>query len=225
MLLNVRLSMSVNNVVATEFEYQYYGFNKSEIITNLIKIGAKRKDAFLFRVMCFNPNSDKRDAYLRVRDEGHRITKTFKYKEVDGIFDIEDEIIIDDFDKGCQALFDKGYEKSHYYEKIREIWIHPDAEIVFDQMAGQDEIMEIESHTLEQLNETAIKLGVEPKLLPVRHQYEYHYGIVLKNVDITFKTAFDQLTKNEPKMNHDLLKYICNLHLQMYNDLMNRKIN
>ena len=60
-----------------EYEYRFNSYNKKEIISKLKDLGAKYYGTFKFRVMVFTDsiNSEK---YIRVRDEGHRITMTIK---------------------------------------------------------------------------------------------------------------------------------------------------
>ena len=60
-----------------EYEYRFNSYNKKEIISKLKDLGAKYYGTFKFRVMVFTDsiNSEK---YIRVRDEGHRITMTVK---------------------------------------------------------------------------------------------------------------------------------------------------
>ena len=126
-----------------EYEYRFNNYNKKEIITKLKELGAKYFGTFKFRVMVFTDsiNSEK---YIRVRDEGHRVTMTVKNNLTDK-FPVENEVIINDFDEGVNILLAVGCKKKYYYEKYREIWNLKNSEIIFDMNPGIPELMYVES--------------------------------------------------------------------------------
>ena len=76
--------------------------------------GAEYYGTFKFRVMVLVDymNSEK---YIRVRDEGHRVTMTIKNNLTDK-FPVENEIIINDFDEGINLLLALHCKKKYYYE-------------------------------------------------------------------------------------------------------------
>jgi len=207
--------------MSLEYEYQYYKHDKSQIIPLLKSIGAKKKGAFLFRVMVFKHPLNEPNTYLRVRDEGHRITMTHK-TNTNKEFPNENEIIINDFDQGCQILLGIGAIQLFYYEKIREIWDHKDAEIVFDTAPGRPEIMEIESPTKAKLNKIAVKLGLEPRSDPPVDLYKETYNITLNNISLTFKNAKKELLKLVKKNRPELIRLLKE-HNDVYKKLMKSK--
>ena len=207
--------------MSLEYEYQYYMHDKKKIIPLLKSIGAKKKGAFLFRVMVFKHPLDESNSYLRVRDEGHRITMTYK-TNTNKEFPLENEIIINDFDSGCNILLGIGATKLFYYEKIREIWEHNDAEVVFDTAPGRPEIMEIESPTKKQLNKFAIKLELEPHSDTLVDLYKEAYGISLNNVSLTFKNAKKELLKLVKKNKLELIRLLKE-HNDVYKKLIKSK--
>lgn len=81
-----------------EYEYQFYNYDKPTIIKSMKKIGFTKKGQFIFRIMIFTHPNKKAYTYIRIRDEGHRITLTYKTKDPKSIFDNEDEVIIDMFE-------------------------------------------------------------------------------------------------------------------------------
>ena len=207
------------NSANLEYEYQYYGYNKSLVVDKMLQLGAVKQGRYLFRVMVFTPPNTRPNSYLRIRDERHRVTQTFKYRDEGCEFERELEVIIDDFDNGCNILLNIGHTKAHYYEKIREIWNLDDAEIIFDTMPGKpEEIMEIECHSLEKLNEIAIKLGFNTKSTQDREHYTFHYGIVMNHTDVAFETAETVLLPMATK-NKDKLLELINYHKTLYYEL------
>jgi hypothetical protein len=59
-----------------EFEHAFYDFDKKEIISKMKEMKGKHKGTFLFRVQILIHPHDAPGTYIRVRDEGHRITMT-----------------------------------------------------------------------------------------------------------------------------------------------------
>ena len=199
-----------------EYEYRYVNFNKKKI-TSLIKAnGGVKKGMFLFKIYVFTHPTEK-NMYIRVRDEGYKITMTTKVSN--GEFDEENEIIIDNYQTGIAILLGLGCKKKYTYEKIREIWNLPNCEIVFDTNPGRVDIMEIECTKLSDLKKN-IKLL---ELVDVSHDdfddndlYKNMFGIDLnkKQFDSTFsninsvlkplvtknKTQFNQLIKFQKQM-------------------------
>ena len=127
-----------------EYEYQFRNYDKAKLIKEMKHLGAKKKGDYLFRVNVFEHPNKIEDTYIRVRDEGFRITMTYKYQPLNKFAD-ENEIIIDDFDEAITILNNLGCKTKHYYEKIREIWNLDNCEVVFDTIPCNPEIMEIEA--------------------------------------------------------------------------------
>jgi len=127
-----------------EYEYQFRNYDKSKLIKQMKQLGAKKKGDYLFRVNVFEHPNKIPDTYIRVRDEGFRITMTYKYQPLNKFAD-ENEIIIDDFDEAITILNNLGCKTKHYYEKIREIWNLDNCEIVFDTIPCNPEFMEVEA--------------------------------------------------------------------------------
>ena len=171
-----------------EYEYAFFDFDKKEIIKNIVKNKGKHQGTFLFRVQVFIHPLDKQGTYIRVRDEGHRITMTYKYKDPNAKFENESEITIDNFDTAVEMLLGIGCKKKYYYEKIREIWTLKNTEIVFDSNPGIDDRMEIESKTKKELNDMVKIFNVKP--IDRADRYMDLFGITIpKTLDLTFKNA------------------------------------
>jgi adenylate cyclase class IV len=187
--------------MSKEYEYRFNNYNKSDIIATLKDLKAKYFGTFKFRVMVFTDsvNSEK---YIRVRDEGHRVTMTIKNNLTDK-FPIEHEIIINDFDIGVKMLLELNCKKKYYYEKYREIWNYKNTEIIFDMNPGIPELMEVESSTKKELDIVCKKLELDMNNYQGFSNNETYlnlFGIVIpKALDLTFKNAKKELkpTKNK----------------------------
>ena len=185
-----------------EYEYRFNDYNKKDIITKLKELKAKYFGTFKFRVMVFTDsiNSEK---YIRIRDEGHRVTMTVKNNLTDK-FPIENEVIINDYDEGIKIFLQLGCNKKYYYEKYREIWHYKNSEIIFDMNPGIPELMEVESSTKKELDILCKKLELNItnyKGFANSTRYNDLFGISIdpKTLNLTFKSALKELkpTKNK----------------------------
>jgi len=184
-----------------EYEYRFNNYNKKDIISKLKELDAKYLGTFKFRVIVFidQNNSEK---YIRVRDEGYRVTMTIKNNLTDK-FPIENEVIINNFDEGINILLQLNCKKKYYYEKYREIWNYKNSEIIFDMNPGIPELMEVESSTKKELDILCKKLDLNISNyqgFSNNIMYSELFGITIpKTLDLTFKNAGKELkpTKNK----------------------------
>ena len=141
-----------------EYEYVFRNYNKKKLIETIKQNGGYKVGHYIFKVMVFLHPLNEDGTYIRVRDEGHRITMTFKYTGKKVKFSDEHEIIIDNFDSAVNILLGVGCKTKYYYEKLREIWNIKNSEVVFDINPGIPERMEVESPTLKELDNLTKKL-------------------------------------------------------------------
>ena len=191
-----------------EYEYQFRNYDKVKLIQDMKQLGAKKKGEYLFRVNVFEHPNKIKDTYIRVRDEGFRITMTYKYQPLNKFAD-ENEIIIDDFEEAIMILNNIGCKTKHYYEKIREIWTLGNCEIVFDTVPCNPEIMEVEANKKKDLLNLIKKLDLEQyKSNKLEHSILFElFGFTIPKSDkeITFnntKKLFGKLvSKNKTLFN------------------------
>lgn len=200
-----------------EYEYNFHKFNKILIMKKLKEIGAVKKGVFLFKVQVFNLPNNK-NGYLRVRDEGYRITMTHKNTGPLNKFQFENETIIDSFDEGINILLNLGCIKKYYYEKIREIWTFMNSEIVFDTMPGLPDIMEIESLTKKELNKVTKMMGLEIEPLQDKIiSYKHLYNVDLTKISNIKKfTNIKKLLIPHVKKNKTLFERIVDKQMVLY---------
>lgn len=196
-----------------EYEYTFIDYDKNLIIDNIKKLGGIKQGIYLFRVMVFIHPKDQSNNYMRVRDEGFRISMTYK-NNLDKKFSNEYEVDIDNFDTGIKILLGLGCKKKYYYEKIREIYYIKDTMIAFDLNPGKTERMEVESKDLKTLTSIVKKLGLNEKNRCIEgvtpNMYKELFGIKIpSNVDLTFinmKKVLKPLVKKNMKEFEQLIK-------------------
>jgi len=164
----------------------------------------------------------KEGTYIRVRDEGHRITMTYKFKDDKSKFTNEEEIIINNFDSAVNILLGIGCTKKYYYEKLREIWNLKNSEIAFDNAPGSPEDMEIESPTKKELDQIVKLLDIKQYLVgekPIISIYD-EFGIIIpKTIDLTFNNIKKELLKLVKKNKEKFIKLI-DKQKKMYKSLI-----
>lgn len=190
-----------------EYEYSFYDFDKKDILSKIKSLNFTHKGTFLFKVQTFYHPLNLPNTYIRVRDEGHRITMTHKlqFKE----FENETEVNVDNFNLAVKLLENVGCKKRYYYEKIREIWTNKDIEVVFDTNPGTIIRMEVEATTKKDLNTTIKSLGLTNLQHDHSNKYLEVFGIeVPKNIDLTFNNVEKELLPLVKKNKKQFVKLV-----------------
>ena len=148
-----------------EYEATFTKVDKAEIREKLMKAGAEllRPEFFQKRATFNLPGGHEiRGGWLRVRDEGDKITLSFKV--VDGN-KIENQkeiyLIIDNFENACDILQAIGCSKKSYQETKRELWKISDIEITIDEWPFLEPFIEIEGSSEQAVKKVARELGFE----------------------------------------------------------------
>ncbi len=170
----------------TEFEAKFYPVEPNVIRTKLQEIGATlEQPERLMRMQVFNkhlnPNIDC--DYIRVRDEGDKVTMSAKtHAKAEGNLADQKEIniIVSDFETAVALLEKAGLVKGDYQEKLRETWTLDDAEIVIDTWPSLEPYVEVEAPSEEKVRVVAEKLGLswEDRIITsVMEIYSTKYGL------------------------------------------------
>jgi adenylate cyclase class 2 len=166
--------------MSKEIEKRFFNFDRLEIERILKNLGAVKKGIFLFKIIQYKSNPPIKT--LRLRDEGHRITFTIKEKTND--FDLENEVIVNNFKEMRTMLNKLGHKEKYYMEKIREIYDIGDAELIFDHYPGLPGYIEIEAPTEKKLNELIEKFGLN------QNEKYGNFSIMYKEL---YQTGIDDL--------------------------------
>jgi predicted adenylyl cyclase CyaB len=213
--------------MSLEYEYRYKTYDKKKIINKLKKLGGIKHGHWIFRVMVFIHPLEESNTYIRIRDEGHRITMTFK-KNMNKQFVTEHEVIINNFDEGVNILYGLGCKKKFYYEKMREIWQVSNTEICWDTNPGRFyDLMEIESESKKELHDIIEKLGLteapHDDFSEVELMKEY-FGITIpKNIDLTFSTETKNILYKIVTKNKKIFNELMDSQIKIYNKLLKLK--
>ena len=148
-----------------EYEAKFININKDSIRDRLKKIGAKLvKPEFLQKRIAFDlPEGYKTNvSWARVRDEGDKITMSFKSVDGDKIHNQKEICLkVDNFKEAENFLTAIGCKAKSYQENKREIWNFDGTEITIDGWPFLDPFIEIEGESEEKVKSVSEKLGFD----------------------------------------------------------------
>ncbi len=152
----------------TEYEATFVNIDKDEIREKLKSVGAVLvKPETLMKRYTFNlPDGlDLSDRFARVRDEGDKITLSFKIVGEKGMINIEDQkeicLKIDNFNNGADFLRALGCMEKAYQESKREIWKIKETEICVDEWPFLEPFVEVEGPSEKEVKDVSEKLGFD----------------------------------------------------------------
>ncbi len=174
----------------TEIEAKFLNINKDSIRNKLIEIGATlvRPEFDQKRINFQLPQEKRSDhKWLRVRDEGDKITLSLKAILGEGIFDQREiSLKIDNFDSGVRLLESIGCLKKGFTFTRRELWKLLDTEITIDTWPFFEPFIEIEGLSEKSVEKVASKLGLnfqEAVFGSVGSLYQNKYNISLDEIE------------------------------------------
>ena len=218
-----------------EYEARFLDIDRDEIIQKLKSLKAvQKRPATLYKRSVFGLCDVKR-GFVRVRDEGDKVTMTAKiYK--DAKFPEEYELTIkDEFDNGKAFLSALNLNEKSYHETIREKWRLPYrgreelCEVAIDVIPGLPVYIEVECKSKKDLN-TAVKLlGLNRKNMRYGGYgkvFAEYYGMAENDINneipsITFGNIKTELA-NYVKKNLELLDKMSKEHLDIYSRVKNK---
>ena len=181
----------------TEFEAKFYPVEKEKIRQKLKTIGANLvySERKMKRVIFdYVTNPQLQCHYLRVRDEGNRITFSAKTHQPEGgqLADQKEDVVsVDNFDKTVEIIKLSGLKQSHYQETLRETWELAGAEITIDTWPWLETYSEIEAASEEAVKTAADKLG-----------FRWHEKIITSVTEIFAKVYNLSLAEATKKIAH-----------------------
>ncbi len=151
----------------TEIEAKFLDVSIDGIRAQLQQLGAELKVPMrhMRRDLIEEAHHAAENSFIRIRDEGDKITLTFKRRlEGDEAATItstqELETTVGDFDTTVKIFAEAGWNYITYQESRRETWMLDDVEIVIDEWPWIQPYIEIEADTEQKVEQTAEKLGL-----------------------------------------------------------------
>ncbi len=171
--------------MAIEFETRILDIKKEDIISKLKSIGAKEVFSNKFRRYVFDFDSTG-SRWIRLRDEGHRSTLTYKSRQNTSITGTEEyETVIGDFDTAALIIKQIPFENIYYQENKRTMFKLNDIEFCIDEWPRIPAFLEVESNSEEKVLEGLKLLDLENSNHSNNSIVDVykHYGIELHDIN------------------------------------------
>lgn len=175
----------------TEIEAKFLNVNHDQLRSKLKNIGATCKQPMRTMKRAIMDYPDRRlqtsqDGWIRVRDEGDKITLTYKESNdttVDGAREIE--LIIDSYDLAIEMFKAIGLVVESEQETKRESWIVDGCQVELDEWPWLKPYFEIEGPDEEAIKKVAEKLG-----------YKWSEA-VFGSTTVAYKVEYPGITESE----------------------------
>lgn len=151
-------------IMKTEVEVKFTGVHHDSVRNKLSEVNAVliHPMRLMKRVTIDNPSMKSKDAFLRVRDQGDKITITYKqFDELSVSGAKEIEIVVNNFEYAVALLAAAGLEHGSFQESKRETWKLGDVTIELDEWPWLNPYIEIEGPDEKSVREIADKLGFD----------------------------------------------------------------
>ena len=151
--------------MATEFEATFTNINKSALRKILQGAGATLiREEFLQKRLVFNlPRGHETEGgWLRIRDEGDKITMSLKVidgKKIENQREIY--LKVSDFDQAVLLLTTIGCQQKAFQESKRELWKLGEVEITLDEWPFLEPFCEVEGPSELAVKKAADKIGFD----------------------------------------------------------------
>ena len=169
-----------------EIEVKFLDVDFDKIREELKKAGAVCESPMrlMRRSLIEMPHHQSVHGFVRIRDEGNRVTMAYKQRDdeshIQGTKEIEVEV--SDFDGTVKLLEAAGWPSMTYQESKRETWKLGVAEIVLDEWPWIPPYIEIEAPDEATVKVTSEKLGF---------QWE---DAIIGSVDVIYNREFPDMT-------------------------------
>jgi adenylate cyclase, class 2 len=151
----------------TEIEVKFIAVDIDDVRQRLKKLGAECEQPMrlMRRVLIEQPDHEANHSFIRIRDQGDKITLTFKRRakrSPDKIDDTKEiEVEVGNFEDTVELFKEAGWPHKTYQENRRETWMLDGAEVVIDEWPWLSPQIEIEAEDEATVRAAAAKLGFD----------------------------------------------------------------
>ena len=174
-----------------EIEAKFLDVDTAALRAKLAEVGAKKEhpEILMKREVFDYPNLrlEKIGGWVRVREEGDKITLSYKQlndRTLHGTQEVT--LFVDDFKKACKFLIALGLEKKAHQETKREKWFLDDVEITIDTWPWIPTFVELEGPSEAMLRDVAQKLVFDWRHAmhgSVETAYQKYYDFTEQEID------------------------------------------
>lgn len=149
----------------SEIEAKFIQIDIEDVRGRLRAAGAELSQPMrlMRRNIFHNPHMSAKDGYVRVRDEGNKITITYKqFDDQDSINGVREvETTVANYDAVVAILEQTGLANDSYQETKRETWTLDGVEVVLDVWPWLDPFIEIEGPSEDAVRQVAEALDFD----------------------------------------------------------------
>lgn len=182
-----------------EYEATFTNIDKENVRSRLRNAGASLvKEEFLQKRTTFNPPKDSpiKNSWVRVRDEGDKVTASIKALHGDAIEDQKEiDIEVNDYNLTVKIFESLGCTFRAYQETKRELWSIDGVDVTIDTWPFLESFVEVEGKNEKEVKEVSKKLGFDYSralFCAVATLYNKKYGVPIKVInEETPKIVFD----------------------------------
>ncbi|MDO8557333.1 MAG: CYTH domain-containing protein [Candidatus Jorgensenbacteria bacterium] len=182
----------------TELEAKFLDIDPVLFRKKLIEVGAIliTAERLMKRKVFDFPDErlEKEGAWIRVRDEGDKITVSYKRLLDRSLYGTKEiTITADNFDDACNIFLAIGLKQSSYQETRRETWKLNDCEITIDTWPWIPSFVEFEASTEEEVKDGVDKLGFDWSQAmhgSVETAYQKYFNVTEKEIDAWKEITF-----------------------------------
>lgn len=149
-----------------EIEATFLDVNHNALRARLTELGAtcEQPQHDMLRATYDYPDLrlDKKAAWIRVRQEGGKVTMGYKQRQsetIDGMTEVE--FTIDDYNMACNFLLAIGLKEKAKQETRREVWRLGNCEVMLDEWPWIPPYVEVEGPDEASVRSVSEKLGFE----------------------------------------------------------------
>ncbi len=191
--------------VNQEYEVKFLEIDPVNIEEELIRIGAEKKFDRIYRRRVFDyPDMrlNEMGAWLRLRDEGDKIT--FTYKQRMGMLENrgndlgmkEIEVEVSDFDKTAELVLALGFVEKFYEENRRIRYVLGEIEFDIDFWPLLKPYLEIEAKSQEEVEKGIKLLGLDQAEAKVFSTFQVYKLAGINELDYQVLTLEKQIKKS-----------------------------
>lgn len=150
--------------MTTEIEVKFLDIDHEALRDKLRAIGAvcQQPMRLMRRVTFDSPAMKAKNGWIRVRDEGNKVTVGYKQTDslqIDGTKEIE--VTVSDFTAAVAIFQQIGIDGGSFQESKRESWRVGEVQIELDEWPWLAPFIEIEAPNVTQVEKTAERLGLD----------------------------------------------------------------
>lgn len=182
-----------------ELEAKFLDVSPDEVRAKLRMHGAKLvHPERLMRRKAFDDSHghlNQNRAWVRVRDEGDKVTMSYKQSDEDTLHGTQETVLtVDDFDRACAFLEEVGLVVKSYQETRREKWMLDSVEITIDTWPWVPTFIELEGQSEDDIKLAARALGFDWRAVMhggVTPIYQRYYDVTHEEVNTCPKIVFE----------------------------------